>query len=264
MKEKRKIFFYILLIIFVILVILRIVFSRDTTAASEEEIIPTITITVNTTTPTPTIIKSTLKAIEIIENTPAVTELITEVNIPSFTPTPTSTPIPTNTSTPIPTETLATASNAISAPEPVAQYDNKYGVFSTIGYTPTEQEMMMFCTVVSSETGYCADQVQKAVAHTIINRILSPKFPNNLYEALTQLNQYTAVNDYFTGNYRVGLYPGSDLWNHSMALCYEALNEVDFTNGAFAYYNPHMMGYNAWFESLIFTYEDQYGRFFKF
>ena len=44
----------------------------------------------------------------------------------------------------------------------------------------------------------------------------------------------------------------------------EALNEWDFTGGAFAYYNPQMIGYNAWYESLQFTYQNQYARFFTF
>ena len=195
------------------------------------------------------------KATIIEEKEPEIVQLDITASIPSPTPIPTSTP------TPIPTMVL-------SAPKPIpvvntsATYPTEYGVFDTIGYTPTEQEMMMFCTVVSSETGYCADQVQKAVAHTIINRILSPKFPNNLYEALTQRNQYNAVYDYFTGNYRAGLHPGSDGWNHTMELCYEALREYDFINGAVAYYNPHMMGYSTWFEQFTCTYEDQYGRFF--
>lgn len=135
--------------------------------------------------------------------------------------------------------------------------------FASIGYTPTAAEMNMFCTIVSSETGYCEDAAQKAVAHTIINRVLSDAFPNNIYEVATQENQYTAIHSYFDGQYRPGLEPGSDGWNHTMQLCYEAMAEYDFTNGAVAYYNPEMIGYNSWFESLTLVYADQYGRFFK-
>jgi spore germination cell wall hydrolase CwlJ-like protein len=135
--------------------------------------------------------------------------------------------------------------------------------FTSMGYTPTANEMNMFCTVVSSETGYCEDAAQKAVAHTIINRVLSDKFPNNIYDVVTQENQYTAIHSYFDGQYRPGLEPGSDGWNHTMQLCYEAMAEYDFTNGAVAYYNPEMIGYNSWFESLTLVYADQYGRFFK-
>ena len=128
----------------------------------------------------------------------------------------------------------------------------------------TQNDMNMMCTIVSSETGYCDDMAQKAVAHTILNRFNDSRFPNTMYEITTQENQYTAIHSYFDGQYREGLYPGSELWNHSMQLCYEALNEWDFTGGAFAYYNPQMIGYNTWFESLQFTYQNQYARFFTF
>ena len=128
----------------------------------------------------------------------------------------------------------------------------------------TQNDMNMMCTIVSSEAGYCDDMAQKAVAHTILNRFNDSRFPNTMYEITTQENQYTAIHSYFDGQYREGLYPGSELWNHSMQLCYEALNEWDFTGGAFAYYNPQMIGYNAWFESLQFTYQNQYARFFTF
>ena len=135
--------------------------------------------------------------------------------------------------------------------------------FNGYNLTLSENDMMMMCTIVSSETGYCEDMAQKAVAHTIINRLVSDKFPNDMYSVCTQENQYTAIHSYFDGQYRAGLAPGSAGWNYTMQLCYEALNEYDFTNGAFAYYNPNMCGYNSWFESLTLTYADQYGRFFK-
>lgn len=126
----------------------------------------------------------------------------------------------------------------------------------------SDWEMQLFATVVSSETGYCEDTAQKAVAHTIINRLRRDDFPNTIYEVLTQENQYTAVQDAFNGQYREGLEPGSDGWNHTLDLCYEALNEWDFTGGAVAYYNPEICGWNDWFESLTLTYEDSHGRFF--
>lgn len=131
------------------------------------------------------------------------------------------------------------------------------------GVTLSENDMIMMCTIVSSEAGYCDDLMQKAVAHTILNRFNNDNFPNTMYEITTQENQYTAIHSYFDGQYRDGLYPGSELWNHSMQLCKEALYEYDFTGGAVAYYNPSMIGYNSWFESLQLTYQNQYARFFK-
>lgn len=134
--------------------------------------------------------------------------------------------------------------------------------FNIYNLSLSENDLIMMCTVVSNETGYCEDIAQKAVAHTIINRLVSDKFPNDMYSMLTQENQYTAIHSYFDGNYRDGLEPGSEGWNNSMRLCKEALNEADFTGGAFAYYNPDFCGYNDWFEGLTLTYVDQYARFF--
>ena len=57
----------------------------------------------------------------------------------------------------------------IALPSGVTKTDPKkttlYKCFEKVGYSPTEQELMMLCTVVSSETGYCEDKAQKAVAH---------------------------------------------------------------------------------------------------
>ena len=135
--------------------------------------------------------------------------------------------------------------------------------YSRLNYVPTDQEIFMLCVVVSQETGYCEAKAQKAVCNTVINRVNSDKFPNNLYDVLTQRNQYTAVNAYFTGNYRKYLEPGSDLWNNTVNIVLECLNEADFTNGATAYYNPEINGYNQWFEQYQLVYQDKYGRFFK-
>ena len=175
--------------------------------------------------------------------------------IPKTTTT-TTTSVATTQTTTVP-EQVTTQSESPTSNEP------GYHECPLYGLSLSEEDMNMMCTIVSSETGYCEDQAQKAVAHTIINRLVSDKFPNDMYSVCTQLNQYTAINSYFTGEYRPGLEPGSDYWNNSMRLCLEALNESDFTNGAYAYYNPDYCGYNSWFESLNLVYVDQYGRFFN-
>ena len=130
-------------------------------------------------------------------------------------------------------------------------------------YFPTEQELMMMCTVVCSETGYCDTKVQRAVAHTIVNRVYSDDFPNNVYQVVTQRNQYSCISRYFNSNMRKGCEIGSENWNRSMQVCIDVWDEYDFTNGAVAYYNPYMKGYNAWFEQFTLVYEDEYGRFFR-
>ena len=159
-----------------------------------------------------------------------------------------STETPTNTTTKVTTTTGGTT-GANNAP--------------VQGYYPTKEEWDMFCVVVCSETGYCEDKAQLAVAHTVINRLSNPIYPNTIKEILTQRAQYTCVSNYYTGNMRPGLEVGGEAYNHTMQLIHQAWEEWDFTHGAVAYYNPHMIGWNAWFEQYECVYEDQYGRFFR-
>lgn len=141
---------------------------------------------------------------------------------------------------------------------------------SVINYTPTQQEWDMFCTVVSSETGYCSTTVQKHVAHTVINRVkhmlsnFNSPFPKTLYGILTQQGQYTCISNYFYGTYRSGMTPGSAGWNNTMRIIKEAWNEPDPINGGIGYYNPNMGGLNYWFENnLQFCYQDNVARYFR-
>ena len=162
------------------------------------------------------------------------------------------------------TEVVTTEPEIVeSEPENESEYEPEYDSEYTtnIAYFD-DYEMTLMCAVVSSETGYCDDIMQKAVAHTIINRVNSDMFPNTISEVLNQSGQYTAIDNYYNGWFRPGLEPGSDAWNHTMDLCYEALNEYDFTYNAYAYYNPDICGWNSWFESLTLTYCDNCHRFF--
>ena len=141
---------------------------------------------------------------------------------------------------------------------------------SVINYTPTQQEWDMFCTVVSSETGYCNETIQKHVAHTVINRVKhmlsnsNSPFPKTLYGILTQQGQYTCISNYFYGTYRSGMTPGSAGWNNTMRIIKEAWNEPDPINGGIGYYNPNMGGLNYWFENnLQFCYQDNVARYFR-
>jgi hypothetical protein len=141
---------------------------------------------------------------------------------------------------------------------------------SVINYTPTQQEWDMFCTVVSSETGYCSETIQKHVAHTVINRVKhmlsnsNSPFPKTLYGILTQQGQYTCISNYFYGTYRSGMAPGSAGWNNTMRIIKEAWNEPDPINGGIGYYNPNMGGLNYWFENnLQFCYQDSVARYFR-
>jgi hypothetical protein len=183
------------------------------------------------------------------------------------------TTVPQTTTTKKTTTIKTTTKAAVITTKAVAQTTTTtaaQSVYSVINYIPTEQEWNMFCTVVSSETGYCSEEMQRHVAHTVINRVKhmlanpNSPFPKTLYGILTQAGQYTCISNYFNGTYRSDLYPGSAGWNNTMRIIKEAWNEPDPINGGIGYYNPNMGGLNYWFENnLQLCYVDQYARYFR-
>lgn len=174
------------------------------------------------------------------------------------------------TTTKIVATTKPTATTTTKAPATTTRAAAPSNFISVINYTPTQQEWDMFCTVVSSETGYCNETIQKHVAHTVINRVKhmlnnsNSPFPKTLYGILTQEGQYTCISNYFYGTYRSGMAPGSAGWNNTMRIIKEAWNEPDPINGGIGYYNPNMGGLNYWFENnLQFCYQDSVARYFR-
>ena len=166
--------------------------------------------------------------------------------------------------------TKPAATTTTKAPATTTRAAAPSNFVSVINYTPTQQEWDMFCTVVSSETGYCNETIQKHVAHTVINRVKhmlsnsNSPFPKTLYGILTQQGQYTCISNYFYGTYRSGMAPGSAGWNNTMRIIKEAWNEPDPINGGIGYYNPNMGGLNYWFENnLQFCYQDSVARYFR-
>lgn len=137
-------------------------------------------------------------------------------------------------------------------------------------YVLSDDEWWWICKVVCSETGYCSERQQKAVANTIFNRLIwaaeygnyNP-YPTAAIAVIQQPGQYDAYK-YWRSDLR--LKPGGSLWNQTMQYIKEAASEPDFTNGAIGYYNPNMSGYLSAFENnkaLLLAYTDSTGRFFK-
>ena len=138
-------------------------------------------------------------------------------------------------------------------------------------YVLSDDEWWWICKVVCSETGYCGERQQKAVANTIFNRLIwaaqygnQNPFPKDAISIIKQPGQYDAYK-YWRSDTR--LQPGGgSLWNQTMKYIKEAASEPDFTNGAIGYYNPAMSGYLSAFENnraLLLAYTDGTGRFFK-
>ena len=276
MKPKSKFWTIISLLLLVTLLVMSVhilqnrkrIADKDTSEVATTTITTTTTVQITTSKPEEKSSTTTRTTTSTTKSTKKTTGAITKslTTVANFAPTELTT-VAKTTTTPLSTTKRTTAKAQKNADAPKSTTTRKATTTvannATADYCPTSQEMDMFCTVVSSETGYCEDMAQKAVAHTVLNRLKSAKFPNTLYEVLTQRNQYSCVNNYFYGTYRKGLEPSSAAYAHTMDLIIEAMNEADFTNGAVAYYNPHMKGYNSWFEQYELVYEDQYGRFFK-
>lgn len=70
-----------------------------------------------------------------------------------------------------------------------------------------------------------------AVASVVLNRVLSPQFPNSIKDVIFQPNAFSCVRN---GN--IVAYPDQDCYN----AVYEAIKGKDPTNEALFYYNPEI------------------------
>lgn len=60
----------------------------------------------------------------------------------------------------------------------------------------TQEELEMLALVIYQEAGadYCSDETQLMVGTVVMNRIADPRFPNTMYEVLTQEGQYGSLH----------------------------------------------------------------------
>jgi len=68
-------------------------------------------------------------------------------------------------------------------------------VSETTIYDPTEEEIELMARVVMSEASLLPIEGKQAVAQTIINRMLSSKFPNSIEEVVNQPYQYSTADN---------------------------------------------------------------------
>lgn len=59
----------------------------------------------------------------------------------------------------------------------------------------TQQDIDLMARVVMSESSICDIDAKYAVAVTIVNRVMSDKFPNTVYEVVYQGNQYSTQDN---------------------------------------------------------------------
>lgn len=60
----------------------------------------------------------------------------------------------------------------------------------------TQEELNMLALVIYQEAGadYCSDDTRLMVGTVVMNRITDPRFPNTMYEVLTQEKQYGSLH----------------------------------------------------------------------
>ena len=111
-----------------------------------------------------------------------------------------------------------------------------------VALTISEEERVLLAHIIHAEARGEPLIGQIAVGAVVINRLLSPLFPDSIREVIYQERQFSAVADgqmYLTPN-RI-----------SYVAVAEVLKGVDPTNGALYYYNPETANYLYWFESAL-------------
>lgn len=112
----------------------------------------------------------------------------------------------------------------------------------------SDEEIEMLCYVVQAEVGNCSYEHKMWVTRTVINRVISDRFPDNVHDVLTQQNQYSSIKNYYNKTNQ----PNND----TVSAVNETLKtEHDFSNGSIYFYSPvYITGKtSSWFESMIFT-----------
>lgn len=103
----------------------------------------------------------------------------------------------------------------------------------------SKQELDLLARAIHGESRGEPYMGQVAVAAVIINRVLSPQFPNNFAQVIYQGGQFSAVSDG-----QINLNPNQSAYRAAR----EALNGSDPTNGALYFYNPKTATRVSFFE----------------
>lgn len=71
---------------------------------------------------------------------------------------------------------------------------------ASTGITVTQSEYYMLCNVVAHEYGsdWVSEYDKALVVEVVMNRVNSPKYPNSIYEVLTQPYQFSGMQSYIT------------------------------------------------------------------
>lgn len=134
--------------------------------------------------------------IEDIEEPP-----ITPSNLPSETPETKATPeTTTTTTTPTSAKTTKTAASTTKATTTTAKpTTTTAATTSATRITIENSELEMLALIIYQEAGadYCSDETRLMVGSVVMNRIANSRYPDTMYEVVTQKGQYGRL--YWTG-----------------------------------------------------------------
>ncbi|MBD7913275.1 MULTISPECIES: cell wall hydrolase [Clostridium] len=93
----------------------------------------------------------------------------------------------------------------------------------------TQSDIDLMAKLIYAESRGEPYEGKVAVASVVLNRVLSPKFPNTIKEVIYQPKAFSCVN-----NGHIAAHPDKNCY----AAVYDALRGSDPTNEALYYYNP--------------------------
>ena len=131
-------------------------------------------------------------------------------------------------------------SNIIHPGDTIKMPINNLSKHEVLSRTISDYEYEVLARVIHAEARGEPRLGQIAVGAVVINRMLSPQFPDTIEEVVYQSGQFTAVYDG-----QINLTPDQDAYYAAR----QALEGHDPTKGALYYYNPEIAANRAWFEN---------------
>ncbi|MFW5787554.1 MAG: cell wall hydrolase [Bacillota bacterium] len=129
--------------------------------------------------------------------------------------------------------------SVINPGETIKMPVNNLSSHQVLSRTISDSELELLARVIYGEARGEPQLGQIAVGAVIINRVLSPYFPDSLKEVIHQSGQFSAVSDG-----QIDLTPGKEAYTAAE----KALDGQDPTQGALYYYNPETATNGRWFE----------------
>ncbi len=127
------------------------------------------------------------------------------------------------------------------------------GAISYSSINISDEDFEILCKITSAERGNGTQQQQEYVVSSILNRVLSPYFPNTVKDVVFATNQYQPI--------RNGAYDKAVPSDITKAAVKNVIENGDTSQGAvyFAAPTQNGSGSSSWWNTLIFLFNDSNG-----